>query len=180
MVVGAAGVGLPMIALRGLAVKLVACVLFVLFPSSPAFKPSSSAIIPTTRGIERPSIDMSLNRKGANQVFAAGVLMVTTMLPLVLTSPAEPEKMMPPPLFLLLLLLHPVRTTKNNKAESAKYESDGIQKVDVWSVLEDMTFNGMAFIFVQVQHNIAKWNLMYCTYKQKSIDAWKNKESIQE
>jgi len=85
---------------------------------------------------------------------------------------------------LLVWLFHqfalPVCTTKNKKADSVKYESDGIQKVDVRSVLEDMTIDDMTFIFVQVQHNIAKWNLMYCAYKQKSIDAWKNKESIQE
>ena len=85
---------------------------------------------------------------------------------------------------LLVWLFHqfalPVCTTKNKKADSAKYESDGIQKVDVRSVLEDMSIDDMTFIFVQVQHNIAKWNLMYCAYKQKSIHAWKDKESIEE
>ena len=48
------------------------------------------------------------------------------------------------------------------------------------NILDHLTLDDFVFLFVQVENNINKWNLMYSAFKNKYIDGWKGNESIQE
>lgn len=49
---------------------------------------------------------------------------------------------------------------------------------DTTDLLANMTLDDFVFTFVQVQHNINKWNLVYKAWKNKYIDGWKDKECV--
>ena len=72
----------------------------------------------------------------------------------------------------LAWLLHTFagKVTSSNKSNNSKSGD----------IFETMTVDDMVFMFVQVQHNIGKWNLMYQAFQNCEIDAWVDKKSIEE
>lgn len=47
------------------------------------------------------------------------------------------------------------------------------------ALLENMTLDDFVFVFVQVQHNINKWNLIYRAWKLNHIAGWVDKQAIE-
>jgi hypothetical protein len=47
------------------------------------------------------------------------------------------------------------------------------------NILDHLTLDDFAFLFVQVENNINKWNLMYSAWKSEYIEGWKENESVQ-
>ena len=43
-------------------------------------------------------------------------------------------------------------------------------------ILDKMTIDDIVFVFVQVEHNINKWKLIYEAWKQKHIPTWSDKQ----
>lgn len=47
------------------------------------------------------------------------------------------------------------------------------------NILDHLTLDDFVFLFVQVENNINKWNLMYSAWKRKHIVSWEDNESLQ-
>jgi hypothetical protein len=47
------------------------------------------------------------------------------------------------------------------------------------NILDHLTLDDFVFLFVQVENNINKWNLMYSAWKRKHIEGWTENESLQ-
>lgn len=46
------------------------------------------------------------------------------------------------------------------------------------NIFETMTLDDLVFLFLQLQHNISKWNLVWKAYKERHIKAWEEVDDV--
>ena len=54
-----------------------------------------------------------------------------------------------------------------------------VKDYDPGDLLSNMSLDDFVFTFVQVQHNINKWTLVYRAWKEQYIAAWKEKDCVE-